>query len=124
MRVLPTMVAAIALIAGTFSAAITSAAPAHDADALRDTPGCVTKREYKRTDRGMRVHFVHHRLYETNGWFISRNNKRFTRRYGFCKRARHQADTKDFAVVYKLGRKARVRVTYCGPKRKKSRPCF
>lgn len=124
MRVLATTAATFALVAGMFTAASTSAAPAGDTESARDSPGCVTKGEYKRTHRGMRVYRVHHRLYETNGWFIKRNNKRITRRYGFCKRARHQANARSFAVVYRKGRKMRVRAKFCGPKRTKSRSCF
>ncbi|MDN5852989.1 MAG: hypothetical protein L0K86_09100 [Actinomycetia bacterium] len=131
MRVLPTVAATIALTGGMLAATSTSATAAHNTDPARssnltrDTPGCVSKREYRRTKRGMRIRVVHKRLYETHGWFIKRNHKRITRRYGFCKRARHQANTKSFAVVYrKFPKRTRVRVTFCGPRRSKSRHCF
>lgn len=51
--------------------------------AAADTPGCVTKKEYRKVHRGMTKRRVH-RIFDTRGWFADGGAGGYSRVYRSC----------------------------------------
>jgi|RhiMetdeSRZDD1v2_1073273.scaffolds.fasta_scaffold15004_14 hypothetical protein len=58
--------------------------------ASADTPGCVTKKEYRKIHKGMTKKRVH-RIFDTRGWFADGGAGGYSRAYLSCDH-RHEAD--------------------------------
>jgi len=69
--------AGLALALGSLVAATSPAA------AAQDTPGCVTKKEYRKIHKGMTKKRVH-RIFDTRGWLADGAGGGFSRAYLSC----------------------------------------
>lgn len=102
----------------------TAAEPGHGAADRRDTPDCVSKKEFRRTPKGTRMR-VAQRRFDTRGRGVDGGAGFLIKRYPFCKRARHQADARSFSVFYDSSRRViRVDLKFCGRTYPHRRPCF
>ena len=74
-KILVTLATAIAL---AFPTVMLTASPTS-----ADTPGCYTKREYRKVHKGMKIKRVH-RIFDTQGWLVDGGGGGFIRAYKGC----------------------------------------
>ena len=123
MKALVSVAIALTIGATSYTGSYTSS-QASPVTATRDTPKCVSKKEFKKTPKNTRIGRAH-RIYDTKGRYIDGAAGGFVRDYRFCKKARKQARAKRFTVSYSaLGKHPRIALKYCGPTYKKRRHCF
>lgn len=120
MRYILSAITLVALVlTGTAAQAPADALPAPHRDAH-----CVTKHEYKKAHKHLRMRKVQ-RIFDTSGKVKLHQTGTLVKRYRFCKRAAHQADARRFNVMYNDWPKPiDLRRKYCGRAAPHQQACF